>query len=262
VKGGNEQLEIGPSVLQPSLTGWACISHACFPFIEGRQKEVFPQQLPGPAQPACAGELPQQEGSPDPGSPCLVAPDKEDGAESSFLRLTLPQALQVGESSDEETSTSLVSPHSTHKRSKSGMAFFFTSSGDFSVSAPTAGVSGAGEPGIELGQSLFQNKADVFTHSTFSHTVHSDSLSLQLHQGPHPDSSDRNRIHFASSQSFQRLAHTMSVVQIIVADFFNGLGLRIDDHKTRGGPKVFVYSALQSFQVDCGKTNLHAITPS
>jgi len=94
---------------------------------EARQNEVFPQQLPGPAQPACAGELPQQAVSEGPGSPCLATPDKDEGAESSFFRFTLPQALQLGDSSDEATSTSLIAPHSTHKNSKRGMTFLFTS---------------------------------------------------------------------------------------------------------------------------------------
>jgi hypothetical protein len=89
-----------------------------------RQNGFFPQQLPGPAQPACAGVLPQQEVSPDPGSPCLATPDREEGAESSFFRFTLPQALQVGVSLAEAASTSLVAPHSVHKNSKIGMSFF------------------------------------------------------------------------------------------------------------------------------------------
>jgi hypothetical protein len=93
-------------------------------FTEARQNEVFPQQLPGPAHPAWAGELPQQAVSEGPGSPCLATPDKDEGAESSFFRFTLPQALQVGDSAGDATSTSLVAPHSTHKKSKRGMASF------------------------------------------------------------------------------------------------------------------------------------------
>jgi len=67
------------------------LSAACRP----RQNEFFPQQLPGPAQPACAGELPQQAVSPGPGSPLLAAPDREDVAESSFFRFALPHVLQA-----------------------------------------------------------------------------------------------------------------------------------------------------------------------
>jgi len=58
--------------------------------------DSFPQQLPGPAQPAWTAELPQQAVSPDPGSPCLATPDKEEGAESSFFSFALPHAVQVG----------------------------------------------------------------------------------------------------------------------------------------------------------------------
>ena len=79
-----------------------------------RYIEVLPQQLPGPAQPAWAGELPQQAVSEGPGRPVLATPDREEGADSSFFRFTLPQALQVGVSSTEATSTSLVAPHSSH----------------------------------------------------------------------------------------------------------------------------------------------------
>ena len=94
---------------------------------EARQNEFSPQQLPGPAHPAWAGELPQQAVSEGPGRPGLATPDKDDGAESSFFRFTLPQALQLGASSDEATSTSLIAPHSTHKKSKRGMACSSTS---------------------------------------------------------------------------------------------------------------------------------------
>lgn len=79
-----------------------------------RYLEVLPQQLPGPAQPAWAGELPQQAVSEWPGRPILATPDREEGADSSFFRFTLPQTLQVGVSSAEATSTSLVAPHSSH----------------------------------------------------------------------------------------------------------------------------------------------------
>lgn len=96
-------------------------------FGDANQNGLFPQQLPGPAQPAWDGEVPQQAVSEGPGKPVLAPPDKDDGADNSFLTFALPQALQVGASSDEATSTSLVAPHSTHKKSKRGMAYLFTS---------------------------------------------------------------------------------------------------------------------------------------
>ena len=52
----------------------------------------FPQQLPGPAQPACVGVDPQQEVSPGPGNLEIEAPDRDEWAEIIFLRLVLPHA--------------------------------------------------------------------------------------------------------------------------------------------------------------------------
>jgi len=85
------------------------------------QSVCFPQQLPGPAQPEWDGEAPQQEVSPGPGSPRLAAPDRDDGAESSLVRFALPQDLQVGSSSEDAISTSLVAPHSAQWNSNIGM---------------------------------------------------------------------------------------------------------------------------------------------
>jgi hypothetical protein len=51
----------------------------------------FPQQLPGPAQPARLGLDPQQEVSPEPGTRLLEGPEVDEWAERSFLRLRLPQ---------------------------------------------------------------------------------------------------------------------------------------------------------------------------
>jgi len=56
----------------------------------------LPQQLPGPAHPACIGEDPQQAVSPGPGIFWAEDPDKEEGAESIFLRLGLPQLEHCG----------------------------------------------------------------------------------------------------------------------------------------------------------------------
>ena len=53
--------------------------------------KVFPQQLPGPAQPAFVGVDPQQDVSFGPGNLDVDGPDSDDGAEINFLRLVLPQ---------------------------------------------------------------------------------------------------------------------------------------------------------------------------
>jgi len=55
---------------------------------------AFPQQLPGPAQPACPGLEPQQAVSPGPGIRSLDPPEKAAGADSIFLTFPLPQLLQ------------------------------------------------------------------------------------------------------------------------------------------------------------------------
>ena len=56
----------------------------------------LPQQLPGPAHPAWAGDVPQQAVSPGPGICWDCAPESEDGAESNFLRLRLPHPGHSG----------------------------------------------------------------------------------------------------------------------------------------------------------------------
>jgi hypothetical protein len=55
----------------------------------------------------------------------LWAPDKEEWAESNFFSFSLPHAVQLGDSSDRVTSTSLIFPHSVHKNSKSSISFPF-----------------------------------------------------------------------------------------------------------------------------------------
>jgi hypothetical protein len=45
---------------------------------------VFPQQDPGPAQPACEGELPQQDVSLDPGNAWGLCPVSELVTDISF----------------------------------------------------------------------------------------------------------------------------------------------------------------------------------
>jgi len=52
----------------------------------------LPQQLPGPAQEAWAGFEPQQAVSPGPGKLFFEGPERDECAESNFLRLLLPQA--------------------------------------------------------------------------------------------------------------------------------------------------------------------------
>jgi hypothetical protein len=71
-----------------------------------------PQQLPGPAQFACAGDDPQHAVSPGPGMLFLAAPDMDECAESIFLRFRLPQDSQMGASFNEATSTSWILPQS------------------------------------------------------------------------------------------------------------------------------------------------------
>jgi len=100
-----------PGGRQPLRRWWLC------------QRAFFPQQLPGPAQPAWAGELPQQAVSPGPGRPRLADPDRLDVAESNFFNFALPQLLQAGSVSDDVTSSSLIAPHSVHRNSKIGMTF-------------------------------------------------------------------------------------------------------------------------------------------
>jgi len=47
---------------------------------------VFPQQLPGPAQPASPGDDPQHAVSPKPGILFLRGPDMDEWAEISFFK--------------------------------------------------------------------------------------------------------------------------------------------------------------------------------
>jgi hypothetical protein len=57
-------------------------------------EKFFPQQLPGPAQPATSpGDDPQQAVSLIPGMVFFTCPDIEDGVERSFVVLLLPQNL-------------------------------------------------------------------------------------------------------------------------------------------------------------------------
>ena len=58
------------------------------------RSQALPQQLPGPAQPAWPGDDPQQAVSPGPGMPAEDAPDRDEWADMSFLRLPLPQRAQ------------------------------------------------------------------------------------------------------------------------------------------------------------------------
>ena len=82
---------------------------------EAGQKGFFPQQLPGPAQPAWLGVDPQQAVSPGPGMLWLTDPDMDEWAERSFFIFKLPQAEHLASSSAEATRISLVFPHSRHK---------------------------------------------------------------------------------------------------------------------------------------------------
>jgi hypothetical protein len=50
-----------------------------------------------------------------------AAPDRDEWADMSFLRLALPQRWQGSDSVSEKTRTSATWPQSAHKTSKSGM---------------------------------------------------------------------------------------------------------------------------------------------
>jgi len=76
---------------------------------------AFPQQLPGPAQPADDGFDPQQAVSPGPGSPELCFPEREEWAESIFFIFLLLHDLHPMLSSEDDTRNSLISPQSRHK---------------------------------------------------------------------------------------------------------------------------------------------------
>jgi hypothetical protein len=58
------------------------------------RSQTFPQQLPGPAQPAWPGEEPQQAVSPGPGMAPDEVPDKDECADMSFFTLPLPHCSQ------------------------------------------------------------------------------------------------------------------------------------------------------------------------
>jgi hypothetical protein len=75
---------------------------------------VFPQQDPGPAQPARSGVLPQQAVSFGPGNAWGVRPVSVLGADISFEMRRLPQFGHVKASSADTTSTSCFRPHSWH----------------------------------------------------------------------------------------------------------------------------------------------------
>lgn len=60
------------------------------------QVRDFPQQLPGPAQPALVGLEPQHAVSPVPGNLDADVPEKEDGVDIIFLRFVLPHSLHSG----------------------------------------------------------------------------------------------------------------------------------------------------------------------
>lgn len=82
---------------------------------------AFPQQLPGPAQPAVDGDEPQQAVSPPPGKCWPLVPELDEWAESSLLRFSLLQLLQRTGSSAVITRISVMVAHSWHRYSNSGM---------------------------------------------------------------------------------------------------------------------------------------------
>jgi hypothetical protein len=64
------------------------------PLSSDLRSQAFPQQLPGPAQPAWPGEEPQQAVSPGPGMAPDGVPDRDEWADISFLTLLLPHCSQ------------------------------------------------------------------------------------------------------------------------------------------------------------------------
>jgi len=61
--------------------------------MPGKARQNFlPQQLPGPAQPASRGAVPQQDVSPGPGRRADAEPESDEGAAGSFLIFVEPQA--------------------------------------------------------------------------------------------------------------------------------------------------------------------------
>jgi hypothetical protein len=83
--------------------------------------QAFPQQLPGPAQPAWPGDDPQQAVSPGPGMAVEVLPDRDEWADMSFLILPLPQRWQNTVVFSVDIRISATWPQSVHKKSKIGM---------------------------------------------------------------------------------------------------------------------------------------------
>jgi len=75
---------------------------------------LAPQQLPGPAHPASWGDTPQQAVSPGPAVCIFWTPDNDDGVESCFFMLVLPQFLQIGCTGEPLTRISALDPHSSH----------------------------------------------------------------------------------------------------------------------------------------------------
>ncbi|VTR66478.1 hypothetical protein DESC_480188 [Desulfosarcina cetonica] len=80
-----------------------------------RVHQALPQQLPGPAQPACPGEDPQQAVSPGPGRAFEDVPDKEEWADIIFFRLLPPHCGQTTLLFSENTKISDTWPQSAHK---------------------------------------------------------------------------------------------------------------------------------------------------
>jgi hypothetical protein len=93
---------------------------------------AFPQQLPGPAQPALAGELPQHAVSPGPGKLLFFTPERDETVESIFFTRPLPQARHSTSFPAEETRISLTFPQSRQRKSNKGISVLLrsTCSGD------------------------------------------------------------------------------------------------------------------------------------
>lgn len=83
----------------------------------------LPQQLPGPAQPACSGLAPQQPAWAGVEVLTSLTPERDDGTESIFCRSLLPQDEHFGSALDPDTSSSICSPQALHENSKIGMVF-------------------------------------------------------------------------------------------------------------------------------------------
>jgi len=76
---------------------------------------ALPQQLPGPAQPACEGVEPQQDVSPRPGRLRAWTPERGDEAASIFLSRVLAQLLHCGISAWFNEKISLTWPQSRQR---------------------------------------------------------------------------------------------------------------------------------------------------